>query len=74
MSIHLEKHVGCDYCKRRMRVNNVAAPPMPKGWQYVRVDFYGNEVHCCDRQECFAKHAAFMKENKLGMFTEEKST
>ncbi len=70
--IYTEKRVKCDYCQRNMKVDGVAAPPMPKGWQSSQVDFYGNEVHCCDQHECFAKHGKFMQENKLGIYAEDK--
>lgn len=45
------KKVKCDFCGCTREVADLAAPNLPKGWDGAS-DFYGNELHCCDKHEC----------------------
>jgi carbon storage regulator len=45
------KLLKCDACGREVRVENVAAPKLPKGWHEVS-DYYGNAAHSCPAPSC----------------------
>lgn len=51
MSEYTERRWKCDFCGRDVK----REPDRPRWWAEIRVDYYGNSVHCCDVLACHDK-------------------
>jgi len=56
---YLEKRWKCDFCGRDVKRGVMP----PSGWQEIRVDFYGNQIHCCADNACLMKLPVFCRMN-----------
>lgn len=54
----------CDFCKRDVKCGDVP----PSGWQEVRMDMYGNVVHCCADVACTSRLELMCKNKELSEF------
>ncbi len=59
MSEYTERRWRCDYCARNVKRGIMP----PKGWREIRLDMYGNVVHCCDCVGCEIKLREFLQNN-----------
>lgn len=48
MSEYIQKRWKCDFCGRDVKRGVMP----PAGWLEIKVDFYGNTIHCCPDRNC----------------------